>query len=91
MDFVGGAAHAVRELGGVGHQAARDGVAAVHFRPAVVEDEVLVPGVFESEIDHCVGGLHDLRLVNIAKVGVLVGVVSTHFASELAVEDWTNP
>lgn len=71
MDFVGGAAHSVRELGGVGHESAGDRVAALHLRPAIVEHNVFVTGVFEAEIDHGVGGLHDLCLVDIAEVCVL--------------------
>jgi hypothetical protein len=87
MNLVRSTAHAVGELGEVGHQPARDGVAALHFRPAVVEHDVLVPSVLEAEVDHGVGGLHDLRLVDVAEVGVLFDAVSTIFASKCC-QDW---
>jgi hypothetical protein len=81
MDLVRSTAHAVGELGEVGHQPARDGVAALHLRPAVVEHNVLVPCVLEAEVDHGVGGLHDLCLVDVAEVGVLSMLsVRTRFA-----------
>jgi hypothetical protein len=48
VDQICGTAHPIREFGGVWLQSACDGVAATHLGPAVIEDDVFVPGVFEA-------------------------------------------
>jgi hypothetical protein len=72
MDLVCGAAHAIRELFGIRHQSISDRITVILHRPTIVEDNVLVPGVLEAQVDHGVRGLHDLSLVHIAEVCVLV-------------------
>lgn len=80
MNLVCGTAHAIRELCGIRHKSAGDRITVILYRPTVVEDDVLVPSVFETQVDHGVRGLHDLGLVHVAEVCVLV-LVSVAYAN----------
>lgn len=71
MDLIRGTTHAIRELLGIRHQSASDRITVISHRPTVVENDVLVPGVLEAQVDNGIRGLHDLGLVHIAEVCVL--------------------
>jgi len=72
MYLVCGTTHAIGELAGIRHQSAGDRITVILYRPAIVEDDVLVPGILEAQVDHGVRGLQDLFLVHVAEVCVLV-------------------
>lgn len=72
MDLVCGAAHTIRELLSIRYQSAGDRITVILHRPTVVENDVLVPGVLEAQVDNGVRGLHYLGLVDITEVCVLV-------------------
>jgi hypothetical protein len=89
MDLVCGAAHTIRELLGIRHQSASDRITVILYRPAVVEDDILIPGILEAQVDHGIRGLQDLGLVHIAEVCVLV-LVSVAVIPE-QIRSWTDP
>lgn len=89
MNLVCSAAHTIRELLGIRHQSASNRVTMIFDRPTVVEDDVLVPGILEAQVDHGVRGLQDLSLVHIAEVCVLVLVLVSAISDQPNFQ--TNP
>jgi hypothetical protein len=88
VDLICGAAHSVRELGGVWHESTGDRVTATHLRPAIVKYKILIACVLKSEVHHGIRGLHDLGLVDVAEVGILILLSASMIVGETG---QTNP
>ncbi len=68
VDVIGDRPHAVGELFVIGDKAAVDAAAA--FAPAVVDDQIFVPGIAQTRSDHRVGGLANHLFVDVIGEGV---------------------
>ena len=69
MDIVADRLHSVGEFFLVGNDLVGNGI-AVSFRPAVVDDEVVVSGIEKTVIYHRVGGLFYQGSVDVVTEGV---------------------
>lgn len=59
--------HSVGEFGGVGDQGSI--VTSLHIRPAIVENDIVVAKMSETEVDHLVGCVQEALCVDVASIG----------------------
>jgi hypothetical protein len=75
VDLVGEGFHALREFAGVWDEIA--GAVAGFGGPAVVDVDVCIPGVFETETDECFCGVESYRCGSCRASTLILGRVSS--------------